>query len=123
MVSEILSASDRANWQASNARPSGKTQKGKIPMKGKKSGKTSCHLPTDEQIKQRAYELFLARGATHGHDVEDWLRAQAELREAANGTDAASERPGDAPQPRPLFTTHRKSFPPLNTKRIDPRNP
>jgi hypothetical protein len=93
MMCEILSASDRANWPVSLARPSGKTQKGEIPMKGKKSGKTSGQLPTDEQIKQRAYELFLARGATHGHDVEDWLRAQAELREAADGTDAASERP------------------------------
>jgi hypothetical protein len=66
--------------------------KGEISMKGKKPGKTSSQLPTDEQIKQRAYELFLARGATHGHDVEDWLRAQAELSEAANGTDTASER-------------------------------
>lgn len=60
-------------------------------MKGKKPGKTSSQPPTDEQIKQRAYGFFLARGATHGHDVEDWLRAQAELREAADGTDAASE--------------------------------
>ncbi len=61
-------------------------------MKGKKPSKTSSQPPTDEQIKQRAYELFLTRGATHGHDVEDWLRAQAELREAADATNAASER-------------------------------
>ena len=32
-----------------------------------------------EQIAQRAYELFTARGYQHGHDVEDWLRAEAEL--------------------------------------------
>ena len=32
-----------------------------------------------EQIAQRAYDLFTARGYQHGHDVEDWLRAEAEL--------------------------------------------
>jgi CHASE3 domain sensor protein len=35
---------------------------------------------TTEQIRQRAYELFLARGATHGNDVRDWLLAEQELR-------------------------------------------
>ena len=32
-----------------------------------------------EAIKRRAYNLFLARGSKHGHDVEDWLRAETEL--------------------------------------------
>lgn len=36
--------------------------------------------PTHDQIVQRAYELFLARGAIHGDDLEDWLRAERELR-------------------------------------------
>jgi len=36
--------------------------------------------PTHEQIAQHAYEIFLAHGATDGHDVEDWLRAEDELR-------------------------------------------
>jgi hypothetical protein len=31
-----------------------------------------------EQIRQRAYELFEKRGREHGHDVEDWLKAEAE---------------------------------------------
>ena len=30
-------------------------------------------------IARRAYELFEARGREHGHDQEDWLRAEAEL--------------------------------------------
>jgi hypothetical protein len=37
--------------------------------------------PTYEQIAERAYELYLARGETHGYDMDDWLRAEAELRE------------------------------------------
>ena len=32
-----------------------------------------------ETIRLRAYELFLARGATHGNDLADWLNAEREL--------------------------------------------
>ena len=34
--------------------------------------------PTHEAIAARAYELYLERGE-HGFDVDDWLRAEAEL--------------------------------------------
>ena len=55
--------------------------------------KRTAHVPNEQatnsgephdQIAQRAYEIFLARGATHGQDVEDWLYAEAEL-QAAGG--------------------------------------
>jgi len=36
-----------------------------------------------EAIARRAYELFLERGGEHGHDVDDWLRAERELLAAA----------------------------------------
>lgn len=32
-----------------------------------------------ELIRRRAYELYLERGMTEGHDVEDWLRAEEEV--------------------------------------------
>ncbi|MGA8621126.1 MAG: Hsp20 family protein [Candidatus Sulfotelmatobacter sp.] len=32
-----------------------------------------------DAIGRRAYELFEARGCEHGHDQEDWLRAESEL--------------------------------------------
>ncbi len=35
----------------------------------------------EEQIRVRAYELFEQRGKTHGHAYEDWLRAEAEVRQ------------------------------------------
>jgi uncharacterized protein YndB with AHSA1/START domain len=35
--------------------------------------------PTDEQIARRAYELYLDRGQTPGHELEDWLQAEREL--------------------------------------------
>jgi hypothetical protein len=34
---------------------------------------------TEEIIRMRAYQFFEQRGAQHGHDLEDWLRAEAEV--------------------------------------------
>jgi Protein of unknown function (DUF2934) len=33
-----------------------------------------------ENVRERAYQLFLERGSEHGHHLEDWLRAEAEIR-------------------------------------------
>ena len=30
-----------------------------------------------EEIQKLAYQFFLDRGCEHGHDAEDWLRAEA----------------------------------------------
>jgi hypothetical protein len=35
--------------------------------------------PRTEQIAARAYQLYLERGRTDGHDVDDWLQAEYEL--------------------------------------------
>jgi len=35
--------------------------------------------PTEEQIRQRAYELYLEGGRQPGKEVEHWLLAEAEL--------------------------------------------
>ena len=31
-------------------------------------------------VQQRAYELFIRRGAQHGHDLSDWFTAEHELK-------------------------------------------
>jgi Protein of unknown function (DUF2934) len=36
--------------------------------------------PTFEQIRQRAFEIYLKRGQTPGDDLLDWLQAERELR-------------------------------------------
>jgi len=33
----------------------------------------------EEQIAQRAQELWQQRGREHGHDLTDWLRAEREI--------------------------------------------
>jgi hypothetical protein len=34
-----------------------------------------------EQIAARAYQIYLERGRTSGHDLDDWLQAEYELRQ------------------------------------------
>ena len=36
---------------------------------------------TRELIAVRAYEIFQSRGAVHGADIDDWLRAEKEVLE------------------------------------------
>ena len=33
-----------------------------------------------ERISQRAFELYELRGGAHGHEVEDWLEAERQIR-------------------------------------------
>lgn len=55
--------------------------------------------PTYEEIKHRAYEIYLSQGASDGHDLEDWLQTERDLREA-NGSTASSEWVSRSPEPR-----------------------
>jgi hypothetical protein len=43
----------------------------------------------EEEIRQRAYELYQERGRADGHDLDDWLRAEEEITQQKNGTVAA----------------------------------
>jgi hypothetical protein len=36
--------------------------------------------PADDKIRNRAYEIYEGRGGEHGHDWDDWLAAERELR-------------------------------------------
>jgi hypothetical protein len=47
--------------------------------------------PDIEQIKQRAYELWVERGQPHGSADQDWHRAEQELR-ASNGSQRISDK-------------------------------
>ncbi len=35
-----------------------------------------------EKVQKKAYELFLARGCTHGYDVEDWITTEQIIKSA-----------------------------------------
>ena len=41
--------------------------------------------PSDEAIRRRAYQRYLARGGQDGTDFEDWLEAERELKRGDKG--------------------------------------
>ena len=38
---------------------------------------------TERDIARRAYDLYLARGREPGHQLDDWLQAERELRSSS----------------------------------------
>jgi hypothetical protein len=42
-------------------------------------GAGATRRPGSDDIRRRAFELFMERGGRHGHDLEDWLKAEQEL--------------------------------------------
>jgi Protein of unknown function (DUF2934) len=47
------------------------------------------HSTREDEIRRRAYEIFLERGAQSGLELEDWLQAEREL------TNSQSDLPAD----------------------------
>jgi hypothetical protein len=43
---------------------------------------------TEDDIARRAFELYCERGRTDGQDVDDWLNAERELKDAASSSAA-----------------------------------
>jgi len=39
-------------------------------------------LSIEQRIERRAYELYVQRGNQWGSELEDWLQAEAEVRQA-----------------------------------------
>ena len=44
-------------------------------------------LPIEERIRRRAYELYILRGNESGWELDDWLRAEEEIRSAGEVLD------------------------------------
>ena len=65
-----------------------KSRKGTRKATSRKTGKSGhvqealTSAPTVEEIRARAYEIYIERGQREGEDLEDWLRAEKELTES-----------------------------------------
>ena len=57
---------------------------------------TNMDLSDDraERIRQRAYELHEARGQEAGHEIDDWLQAEAEIEASEKAQEKHSARAG-----------------------------
>jgi len=42
------------------------------------------HTPNHDEIRRRAYEIYLERGSAPGQEREDWLQAEREMESAAH---------------------------------------
>ena len=42
--------------------------------------------PTTDEIALRAHQIWMEQGCPHGHDVDNWLEAQSQLRLGLNTT-------------------------------------
>jgi len=42
-----------------------------------------AHPNLEEEIRRLAFEIYVDRGRKDGHDLDDWLLAEAEILEAA----------------------------------------
>jgi len=45
-----------------------------------KSDEPTVLIPIEQQIRERAYELYEQRGRTDGHELDDWLQAECEMK-------------------------------------------
>ena len=53
------------------------------PIQAPAEDTSSNHAPSCEEIRLRAYEIYLERGGIPGNDLDDWLQAERELDRAA----------------------------------------
>jgi Protein of unknown function (DUF2934) len=49
------------------------------PIKSHTVDTSPNHVPSYEEIRRRAYEIYIERDGLGGNEVDDWLQAEAEL--------------------------------------------
>jgi len=54
------------------------------PRPGVPTVQTSGVLSVQERIRQRAHEIYQARGGATGRELDDWLQAEREIRAGTN---------------------------------------
>jgi hypothetical protein len=59
-----------------------------VPMGESGIGTNTASESRDDAIARRAFELYSARGYRDGHDIDDWLNAERELRAETSSTAA-----------------------------------
>ncbi len=55
------------------------TKPAKVTAAKTKATTAADSIPTYEQVSQRAYEIWVAKGYPQGKDMENWQQAEAEL--------------------------------------------
>ena len=53
------------------------------PIQARVEGASENHALNHDDIRRRAYEIYLERGGLPGRQLEDWFQAESELKSAA----------------------------------------
>lgn len=67
------------------------------------------YTPTHDEIAARAYQIYLRDGCVEGRDLDNWLRAEAELR--SGGTQGNGSSNGNGATTDAVRATERSSTP------------
>ena len=68
---------------ASKNRSNGNLELRATPVQSQADKTSARSTPSDEEIRCRAYEIYLERGDLPGDEIDDWLRAERELQKVA----------------------------------------
>lgn len=66
-------------------------QPGAAATRGKSggAGPAGAPIPVEQEIRELAYGYFVERGCVEGHDLDDWLRAEAQVQQRNGGAEPA----------------------------------
>ena len=62
-----------------SSKPRTSRESKELSTEGGKQERSVVNPAREEEIKRRAYEIYLERGEEPGRDLEDWLQAEREL--------------------------------------------
>jgi Protein of unknown function (DUF2934) len=70
---------------------------GASPIQSRSDDTSGNYTPSCEEIRLRAYEIYLERGSLPGNELDDWLQAEHELDgrapQRAESTDIEGHKP------------------------------
>jgi hypothetical protein len=54
------------------------------PVQSHTEDTSANHAPNHDEVRRRAYEIYLERGGLPGQEFEDWFQAEREIESAAH---------------------------------------
>jgi hypothetical protein len=64
---------------SSNPKKQGSTEPQATSVRAKTGEASVANPAREEEIRRRAYEIYLERGEQPGRELDDWLQAESEL--------------------------------------------
>ena len=79
-TNEVMMNSPASSGTLEVPRPAADSKKARTKKTAAGNG-NAIPINLEEEIRRRAYELYAERGFSSGHEHEDWLRAEREVKQ------------------------------------------